>query len=146
MKSVHLVLVGISCISITSDSRATRTFLISWFLEGLTPSFLSITSARRTGIGKTFIVGEVVSVPVFIAPSSLLAVLRCNCFCKVRTCCCSFFLSFLKAIACFWANDFPFLGRLPAVGVTALTPAPDPRAAGGCRRDHPFFTTGFSLK
>ena len=60
--------------------------------------------------------------------------------------CCNFFLSFLKAIVCFWADDFLFLGRLPAVGVTTVAPAPDPRAAGGCRRGHPFFTTGFSLK
>ena len=35
---------------------------------------------------------------------------------------------------------------LPAVGVTAVVPAPDPRVAGGCRRGNPFFTTGFSLK
>ena len=69
---------------------------------------------------------------------------RCNG--KVQTRCCSFFLSFLKAIVCLWADDFIFLGRLPAVSVTAGAPAPDPRAAGGCRRGCTFFTTGFSLK
>ena len=87
-----------------------------------------------------------VSVPVFTAPPSLLPVFRCNCFCKVQTRRCSFFLSFLKAIVCFWADDFVFLGRLPAGGVTTIVPAPNPRAAGGCRRGHPLFTTWFSLK
>ena len=141
MKSGRLLLTDLSCNFITSDTWAAITFLTSLFREGFNPSFLIITSARRTGVNKIVLT---LVIPAFARPEQSFSfrVVWLKYFSKTYARLCSLFFS----VSLFWADDLFLMSNFQAAGRSAVTSAANSSVADECSLENFIFTTRVSLK